>query len=379
MTDAKSETKPEKKVLFLDEKHTLTVENEIDEENFKIVRSYINLKTIEVEQKIKNEESEKKCYLESDSYILMSIIIDKFFQLILLFLTISILVCVFASIFLIFPILFCFGKLTKDSIKRFLGKCCYLFFALLQLSIMLFLLTILASPAILVLLTQLFCVSSIFSNIQMTDSSEIEDLEIKWLLNLFFLFLVGNEIVQSVKTLVFFSIKIIVVGWSSCRSFTLIFALMPPIAQMTITFVIYYLSVSMIYVDQDMISFIQNFAGFYIILEFDNMAIKFLQIIDFYGFLKWTIKGLNSPFPQSPEQKKKGFLYNFDKINQKEIFKNLVEDEEFQDVLTEEKVKFREEQEQKTHQNHENFILFLKSFVLAMGLTLVYMDFNDII
>ena len=55
--------KAEKKKFSLDFNHMLTIENDVDEENFRIVQSYINLKTNEVEQKIKNEESEKKCYL----------------------------------------------------------------------------------------------------------------------------------------------------------------------------------------------------------------------------------------------------------------------------------------------------------------------------
>ena len=60
---------------------------------------------------------------------------------------------------------------------------------------------------------------------------------------------------------------------------------------------------------------------------------------------------------------------NLKDINQKEIFKNLIEDGEFQDVLTEEKVQFRIEEEKELHKNNENFI----------GLTLVYMDFNNMI
>ena len=156
----------------------------------------------------------------------------------------------------------------------------------------------------------------------------------------------------------------------------MIVGVLPSFAQMTMTFLIYYLSVIMIYVDQDMISFIENFAGFYIILEFDNIVIDFLRIIDFYGLLIRILK----IFTDYDEKK------NYNKIMSKEIFAYLgqsnemliriILDDLLKDVLTKEKIHLKGKKLM-VHKKNESRIFFAKIFGLFCGFSIVYIAFEN--
>ena len=249
----------------------------------------------EMDEKINKIEDESKFSLESDAYVLTSIVLKNSFSLIL-FIIIFLIMLFFSFLvwFLFLPLRLCYPNPPLEEFSKIFydRKFIRLFIVLL---ITLSLLGILLLPAILVLITQYYCVSSILSSFTFPEDQNVSDLSIKWLLNIFFSFLIGNEVIQGTKILIFMGLGILIKikeGFSMNRFLSILgysVAILPPLAQITMAFVIYYLSICVIYVEQDMISFIENFAGFYIVLEFDNFAIKFLQNINFYYIFEWML------------------------------------------------------------------------------------------
>ena len=406
--EEKSEINNRKTIVF-DEDCKITVDAK-DVETFNILKTYIQKKLIPKEnptttidfdeefkvtvdakdsqiftslkgffdKKMKSPE-DTQCFLESDTYILMSSILMILVP-IMLFFIFYLIILVFITLQFLIP---CYSSFKEYKRMIFIG----LTFLLIMLILSIFLL-----PAILVVLTQIFCVSSIFSLINLSNSEDIDDLGVKWLLNVFFLFLVGNEVFQSSKTLIFILLKIkIFIAKTNrfcdilaiVRLFGYIPMILPPLAQMTMAFVIYYLSICTIYVDQDMISFIENFAGFYVILEFDNIALKFMQIIDFYSMLRWILLKFTNGNIEIPTFNQKDDVIDIlnrdaSKKNIELLFKKILEDDQLKYILTEEKLVLLKIDAEE-HAKYENAILLIKVLLFMAGLTLVLLYFNNYI
>ena len=151
-------------------------------------------------------------------------------------------------------------------------------------------------------------------------------------------------------------------------------ALLSPMSQIYMAFAIYYLSVGLIYTDMDMVDFVQNFAGFYIILEFDNYVIKFLHNIEFYSMLKRVVNfSKNKKLqPEKSQFKKDEFLEKVSNVSDfsnskfRSVLKKMIKDTILKKVLTEESF-VGEEQDLLELENHKIFILIMKIFLLGLG------------
>lgn len=370
--------------MILDENITITVKDDDEYETFLKMKNFIDHKVNSLEKTLKEEdERESNCQLESDSCILLSAVLSMFITVIVLICVCLIILFGWVLMVLFYPVLFWIPL--KDYIdgiklgwKNFVQDSYILKFSKSFL-IAICILAILVIPAVLVVITQTLCVFSIFSLIEISDSSQISNLEVKWLLNVFFLLLSGKEAIQSIKTFSFFLLKIIYYeGYDELNmsKIGMILGVLPSCAQITMTFLIYYLSVIMIYVDQDMISFIENFAGFYIILEFDNIVINFLRIIDFYGLLIRVLKTFTD-YDETKNYdaiKKEGLVGYIDQSN--EMLIRIILDDLLKDVLTKENIQFQGE-ELKAHKENESWIFFAKIFGLLGGFSIVYFAFEN--
>ena len=389
------------KKITLDENFTITVQ-EKESEPFNTMKDFLNsklalqessLKALKdyVDKNLNSEEKEENTFsLESDTYILMSLVLSLCISLILYLCVMSFFFACLFIVMILYPITYwCSYFKDCNSFFRDMYCSCFFFQFLLLFLTLFWILAVLIFPAILVVLTQIFCVISIFPSMEeISDSSKIDNLVVKWALNMFLLFMVCNEAVQSVKSIFFIMIKIMIFI-SNCffdlNILGLFLGFVPPLAQMIMSFIIYYLSISMIYVEQDMVNFIQSFAGFYVILELDNLTMKFLQTIDFYGILKWiSIKfaGYNEKedYTELKQKTLSNILMHQDPSVTlfKDVFKKVILNDDLKDLLTKENIVLKGEEAMQL-KKYENWLLLAKSVVIIVGLTIVYLEFNDLL
>lgn len=261
-------------------------------------------------------------------------------------------------------------------------------FQLLRLTFFFFVISLALSllfiPTILVIITQIYCIYSIYLTLQYKYRDD--DLLVRWLINVFFSFLICNEVVQAIKTFfhLIFRIKSIFLDQlplTMMKIFRILgyfVALFSPLSQIYMAFAIYYISTGLIYTDMDIVDFVQNFAGFYIILEFDNYVMKFLQNIEFYSMLK-SIVNFSKKKRNKPQQKLKrksgntqelytklSNVTHFSNYKFRSVLKKLIKDSVLKTILTEESF-VGEEEDNFEKEKNKKLIILVKILTLASG------------
>ena len=340
-------------------------------------------KTIEDLTESVQKENDAKCYIESDTYVLMSFVVLEIVPMFCIYMTLFFSLIFFMLIFIVACFTFCqWGKvvrMTKDTFSFIKGVAsgCLVLVPILMIFVMLII------PGCFVIVTQIYCVWTVNQLIEMSPSDQIDNLDIKWCLNIFFLFLVGNEAVQGLKCLVFMIMKMKIVNSRNyCPELLFklpgcVISLFPCLAQIATAFVIYYFSLCMIYVDQDMISFIQNFAGLYVILEFDNIVIKFLQVIDFYSMFTWYLRKMTDgkSIGDGDFDKYDAFdMFNSGKSVTEFFWLILKFRPQLKQILSEDKVGFLKMEEEE-HLSYENCIVLGKLLAFAACLLTTFLLF----
>ena len=142
-------------------------------------------------------------------------------------------------------------------------------------------------PGLLVIFLQLLCISYL-EDYAMEESDAL--LEVKIGVLIIYLCMIFAEVSTGVDT-IFYSLKIALSIKS--RAFGIIsfvFGVLPPLVQIGISYLLFMISIKLILGTSDIVDLIQNFAGLYSVLQFDDIIMNFLDFFPFRIFLDNVLK-----------------------------------------------------------------------------------------
>ena len=131
------------------------------------------------------------------------------------------------------------------------------------------------SPGILTQLIQIYCGYYVYMEALDTFSTEDKSayVTLKMIFLLIFVLMTYEEVTQGINSFYYCLFKA-----QNKKEFFISGCFLPPIAQISISFFIVFVSFLVIYSTDDPINIIQNFAGLYILLEVDNILMQFLRL-----------------------------------------------------------------------------------------------------
>ena len=217
--------------------------------------------------------------LESDSYFIASLVLTNFFGFGVTFLLMTVLmfsvVPLVLLIFLVFSFLqrFHVGESIYDQLGEKLKQYFQLFLVYFLQTVFF---TLLMSPFLLVVSTQIMCICRIQEETDTKVSDSQTSLLLIILIYVFFMFLSIKEIFSALDVIAFFYKMN-----KGNKVFQFLLRVLPQVIQMTICFFIQYITIYIEASAGDTLSLIQNFAGLAILLEFDNFVVIFLRNVGF--------------------------------------------------------------------------------------------------
>jgi len=247
-----------------------------------VIRDAVMIKEQLKEQKFENQWliqaktvlKMKTSYIQKvggSSYFLLSILLILLIPYWVFALVVFVLL-VFRLIIYVF-LCFCGFMEKSEIIKQFSSFARY--FQIFIKTTMGFLLSL---PGILVIALQIICISYLVAS-EMESVNNL--IEVKMGILMIYLCMVFSEISTGVDTL-FYSIKI--ASWFHNFWFktpAICFGVLPSIIQIGISYVLFLISIKLIFSAVDIVSLITNFAGLYAILQFDDIMMMFM---DFFPF-----------------------------------------------------------------------------------------------
>lgn len=219
-----------------------------------------------------------KAYIQNvggNSYFLLSILFMIFFPLTIL-MWVGFIV-LFAAIF--FCTILCKVKNQRNSWSRV----CETF----KMTILCTLGCLSTLPGILVIFLQLLCISYL-EDYAMEKSDAL--LEVKIGVLIIYLCMIFAEVSTGVDS-IFYSLKIALsIKSPTFGIISFIFGVFPPLVQIGISYLLFMISIELILGTSDIVDLIQNFAGLYSILQFDDIVMNFLDFFPFRTFLDNVLK-----------------------------------------------------------------------------------------
>ena len=257
----------------------------------------LQLKILELFRKIthqKVDDLEKEAeigsmdQLDSDAYLFSSMVLEY----LIFFLAYGLVIIMTVTTYMIFHFIvliiqtfaMLFGLTSRESLDQSfkLAKdiLVLMIFVVFQIVFILLFFQILFFPGILVVVTQIYCVSNL-SNVTYTGDSETSYslMVLKQLMVVFFFFLSMKEISSAADAIAYHYKRTFTAGlW--CILFPI--RMTPQLLQMVMTFWFCYINIYLIAQVNDTTDLIQNFAALAIVLEFDNYVMSFLRYMRFY-------------------------------------------------------------------------------------------------
>ena len=226
-------------------------------------------------------------------------------------------------------------------------------------------------PGIFVIVTQFYCILFL-KDIQNDDQSSLEANSLEILLVCILIFMVSQEISQAINTLFYLtnllykSIKSDVIidlkGWRRIRPYIFIafsgISFLFPLIQTCVVVLLLNISVLVILQCTGTLDLIQNFAGLYIILEFDNLVLKFMDIFPWKSLI---FEILNVKFLKGFSSEK---ILRSICLDTKQLIKTLEEDEI--------ELNFKKE-----FQNYEWHLISAKILIIMGSLAYALADYYD--
>ena len=334
----------------------------------------------------------EKPFIKADIYVLISIIFTFLIPSILFLLALIITIILTLASFLLYPLYCCIPAFLpiKNYLKNHLNIVTFTCKSLIMLIIILIYSLILVIPAVLVVVIQILSVIYIVESIQLTPLKENDNLAVKWMLNVIFLLLCGINLVKNMKNLIFFILRIKPLITKSFFVDTrtiiqVIDAVMKaflPFLKILLIYLLSYLSICLLYSNYNMIHFIEYFIWFFFILDLDNMAVKFLQIIRFYSFFTWFLLKTTRQ-PDNFFNYHYGYadildILNFPYLSSqkfKQLIRIFLDDENLKEILNEKKIFFSPE-DINEYNTHKKVIILVKLFVILLGIIFFVLCYN---
>ena len=173
-------------------------------------------------------------------------------------------------------------KTCFDHYKRNFSKDYILF--ILKLFFVLICFTLLIIPSCLVIVIQIWCLmrfESVESIIVVFDNFFV----LKYLIIWIFILMICQEASKTINAIYFVAVKFKTDG--CLKVLTLIISLSPLISFFLICWYLCYFNMITIIDDDNVTDVIQNFAGFFILLEFGKIILQFLKSLHFNDFFSW--------------------------------------------------------------------------------------------
>lgn len=215
--------------------------------------------------------------LEYDTYLLTSLFLG--------FILPSLLICLifwilFLLIILLSLIFFCL-LFTKDCRKKVIE----ILKSFVGLPVMMFLFSILIIPGIFVVVLQLLTIGYLNEYINYTNPDN-NFIFLKLGVIIIFLCLICKEISQAYNTLFYIISKFRrILDKITCLDAVFVFfSLLMPILQFCTAILLCEISLLVVIQTNSILDLVQNFAGFYVILEFDNIMFQFIDFLPWKNF-----------------------------------------------------------------------------------------------
>lgn len=240
----------------------------------------------------KKDEKKIMNNIESNSYMFLTIFLMMYIPFLFLFLG--------KLLKLIFPFQISFwtgSNIAQDEIKllQIPKQTCFSYYKenfsrgnilfLLKLLGVLICFTILMTPSFLVIVIQFWCLLEFESD----SSSIIIEIDsffiLKYLIIWIFILMICQEASKTINAIYFVSTKYAIEDW--LKFITLVLSLTPLFLFFLICWYLCYFNMITIIDDDSLIDVIQNFAGFFILLEFGKIILQFLKSIHFHDFFSW--------------------------------------------------------------------------------------------
>lgn len=269
-------------------------EKKLQSHKRKLLMTKIRVKILELFRRVSSRKIEElenddgtDDKLSCDTYLFTSLLLEYliFFLLFLCFIIVVMsLLMVYHLLALIFhPILVLLKCSTKESlIKSFqLGKVHIVKFGsvLFQISVILMFFSFLFSPGVLVVVTQIYCISNLQT---VTYSGTLDSsglILLKELMIIFFFFLSMKEVSSAIANIGYHYKRTIV---ENSYLILLPVRACPQLLQIVMTFWFCYINIYLIEQVDDVANLIQNFAALAVVLEFDNYVMGFLRYMKLY-------------------------------------------------------------------------------------------------
>lgn len=312
-------------------------EKKLQSHKRKLLMTKIRLKILELFRRVsnrkieelENDDGDDENKLSCDTYLFTSLLLEYliFFLLFLSFIIVvmSLLMVYDLLAMIIHPILVLIKCSSKESLmKSFrLAKAHVVKFGsiIFQISMILTFFSFLFAPGILVVVTQVYCISTLQT---VTYSGTAEDssglILLKELMVVFFFFLSMKEVSSAIAN----------IGYHYKRSmkeesFLMLLPIRacPQLLQIVMTFWFCYINIYLIEQVDDVANLIQNFAALAVVLEFDNYVMSFMRYMKFYKiyhkFLE-RILGKHEKKGMSKEEKKQEIQSLLKNISDYEAF-----------------------------------------------------------
>lgn len=305
--------------------------------------------------------------IELDIYIITSYLLMLLLPCLLLFLS---------YIFqIIFDLVTCSSEMpnlqNKQEESSKIKKLKFLFISIAFSIVVVISIALCIFPGIFVIVTQFYCILFL-KDIQNDDQSSLEANSLEILLVCILIFMVSQEISQAINTLFYLtnllykSIKSDVIidlkGWRRIRPYIFIafsgISFLFPLIQTCVVVLLLNISVLVILQCTGTLDLIQNFAGLYIILEFDNLVLKFMDIFPWKSLI---FEILNVKFLKGFSSEK---ILRSICLDTKQLIKTLEEDEI--------ELNFKKE-----FQNYEWHLISAKILIIMGSLAYALADYYD--
>ena len=282
----------------LDQTPNKTAEHEkkLQSHKRKLLMTKIRVKILELFRRVssrkieelENDDGNDDDKLSCDTYLFTSLLLEYliFFLLFLCFIIVvmSLLMVYHPLALIIHPILVLLKCSNKESLmKSFkLAKVHAIKFVsvFFQISVILIFFTFLFAPGVLVVVTQVYCISNLQT---VTYSSTVEDssglILLKELMVVFFFFLSMKEVSSAIANIGYHYKRTIV---ENSSLMLLPMRACAQLLQIVMTFWFCYINIYLIEQVDDVANLIQNFAALAVVLEFDNYVMSFLRYMKFY-------------------------------------------------------------------------------------------------
>lgn len=271
----------EQNLIPADQKLALEVEKKEDPIPTPKRDSIFKLKLPDLAQ-IKNFEQT----IEFDTYLLAAVLSGFFIPVSVLYLFF---ILIFIALLLVsLPFLLCCFWFV-DYLK-YLAKLFYITFLMLVILFMMYLLIL---PGIFVVVLQLVAISFLEDIAHVDQIPYNELLFMKIGIVIIYVCMVAKELSQGINTFFYIVslIKTRIVKYKNYGgSFFGILSLCMPTIQIITVFLLGRISLQVILSSESTLDLVQNFAGLYVILEFDNIMFEFINLFPWRSFLQFIIE-----------------------------------------------------------------------------------------